>query len=100
MNGCPALRLGVRATDASDSRLPESQFYECLIPQLYNDQRSHQALGYRTPADLFPPRVTKEKAIVIIEALPPNPRDLAPFFPEWMFFGFSDLRTCHKMEEA
>jgi hypothetical protein len=31
----------------------------------YNHQRSHQALGYRTSADLFPP-ANKEKAIAMM----------------------------------
>jgi len=41
------------ATDASDSGLPVSQFYECLIPQLYNDARLNSAIGYITPKDML-----------------------------------------------
>lgn len=51
--GCPAPGPGAGTTDASDSGLPGSQFYGCLIPQLYNTVRLHSAIGYITPADML-----------------------------------------------
>jgi hypothetical protein len=61
-DGCPAPRPGAHATDASDSGLPVSQFYECLIPQLYNEQRLHSALGYVTPLARLQGRQTEIQA--------------------------------------
>jgi len=52
-DGYPAPRPGAHATDASDSGLPVSQFYECLIPQLYNNVRLNSATGYITPKDML-----------------------------------------------
>ena len=52
-DGCPAPRPGGHTTDASDSGLPVSQFYGCLIPQLYNDVRLNSAIGYITPKDML-----------------------------------------------
>ena len=41
--------LVVHATGASDTPVLENQFYGCCVPQLYNEQRPHSSLGYRTP---------------------------------------------------
>ena len=56
-----------------------------LLPALdryfhfYNHQRPHQALGYRTPARLVPATVNKEKSVVMMGALPPNPPGFSAF---------------------
>jgi putative transposase len=52
----------------------------------YNHQRPHQALGYRTPADLFPRRPIRKRLSPSWGALPPMlpPRIYRCFLPEWM----------------
>jgi len=46
----------------------------------YNHQRPHQALGYRTPADLFPRRPIRKRLSPSWGALPPHtPQDLSLF---------------------
>jgi hypothetical protein len=36
---------------ASDTPPPETRFYGCFVPRLYNQVRPHSALGYLTPAE-------------------------------------------------
>lgn len=43
--------LVVHATGANDTPLLENQFYGCCVPQLYNEERPHSSLGYRTPKE-------------------------------------------------
>ena len=49
----------------------------------YNHQRPHQALGYQTPADLFPHQPSRS----LSGGLSPHPRICRSFLPEWMFFA-------------
>jgi len=53
----------------------------------YNHQRPHQALGYRTPADLFPYRLKRKSRFPDGGRCPQTPWDLSLSFPEWMFFA-------------
>ena len=60
----------------------------------YNHERPHQALGYQTPADLFPVQIHKEEIVAMMVAPPPNPRDLPLLFSRMDAFCFTRNGAC------
>jgi hypothetical protein len=44
-------RFVVHATGATDTALLENWFYGCCVPHLYNEERPHSSLGYKTPKE-------------------------------------------------
>ncbi len=65
----------------------------------YNHQRPHQALGYRTPADLFPHKPKKEEVAVMMgDAVPQTPWDLSLSFSRMDVFPFTANGTCRTIE--
>ena len=65
----------------------------------YNHQRPHQALGYRTPADLFPSPTQKEKIIFLMgDSVPQSPWDLSLSFSRMDVFLFTANGTCRTIE--
>ena len=41
-----------------DNASPENRYYGCHGVELYNRLRTHQALDYKTPDDIYYPRPT------------------------------------------
>ena len=65
----------------------------------YNHQRPHQALGYQTPADLFPHRLQKEKVIFMMgDSVPQTPWDLSLLFSRMDAFCFTRNGTCRTID--
>ena len=66
------------------------ELYPALDPYVhfYNHQRPHQALGYRTPADLVPHRSIRKGSLSGWGLCPQTPGIYRCFFPEWMISLF------------
>ena len=65
----------------------------------YNHQRPHQALGYQTPADLFPHRVQKEEVFFHDGgSVPQTPWDLPLLFSRMDAFCFTRNGTCRTID--
>ena len=54
--------------DGKEARISLGEYF-----RFYNTERPHQALGYRTPAEVFAPIPVEATSTVVLQSLIPDP---------------------------
>ena len=58
--------------DGKEARISLGEYF-----RFYNTERPHQALGYRTPAEVFAPNPVEATSTVVLQSLIPDPLVIA-----------------------